>query len=78
MHFGRLSNLAFVARLDIPLDVLRKHGPPEPDEQSNSNRIYSLMTEFVVRFFDQLVSSFSWDNQLVSTVRIASPKLVVQ
>ena len=37
VQFGSLANLTFVASVDVPLDVIDQHRPPEVQQQTHSD-----------------------------------------
>jgi hypothetical protein len=51
-----LSDLTFVACLDIPFDIIDEHGPPKSKHESGADCEYSLVTKVVMRFLDKSVS----------------------
>jgi hypothetical protein len=62
-----------VTCLIVPLDVFNNNRPPETQEQSSADRIHSLVTKVVVRFFQNAVATCFRDYQLVLSLRVASP-----
>jgi hypothetical protein len=55
MQLARLLDLALMACLRIPLDILNNVRPPKAQAQAQANRIDSLVPKIIVCFFKDSV-----------------------
>ena len=76
--FSGLTELALVAGVDVPFDVLFQCWPPEPIKESAACGIEPSMTQIVVGILDKDMSLRWGDIQLVFTVPLSPPKSAVE
>jgi hypothetical protein len=78
VNLCRLSKLALVTSVDVPLDVAVESGPPKAVEDGVSSRIDTFVTETVVGFTNGGEMLRRGEKELVAAGRVASPKSSVQ
>ena len=68
VQFGGLANLTFVVGVDVPLDVVDQHRPPEVQQQMHSDQKDTLVPEAIVCLLNESITTLNWHNQLMSSM----------
>ena len=78
VQFGGLANLTFVAGVDVPLDVIDQHRPPEVQQQTHSDWKDTLVPEAIMCLLSESVMMLNWHNQLMSPMLLSTIQRPVQ
>ena len=77
-NLGSLPELALVACVSVPLDILLERRPPEAIEEGAARRIKPFVAEVVVSVADQWESLVRGNVELMLPIALSSPELVVE